>query len=127
MRKVILILAVFLPLVSFSQEEIDFSKQELFTSIDSMPYYKGGEEAMLKFINKNSSLQFVEERTKNGFVSISFIVAANGKVYEPKVLVSPTKEIGDEVTRLLKLMNWNSGIRKGKKVNVSISLLLNLK
>lgn len=126
MRILIVLLIFWLPSVLFSQEQIDFSKQELFTEIDSMPYFEGGNEMVLNFLNNNSYLRFVEDRTKSGFVSINFIVASDGKIYDPKVLYSPTKEIGEEVSRVVKLMIWNAGIRKGKEVNVSTNLLLNL-
>jgi hypothetical protein len=110
--------------VSQSTEEIKFD--ELFTQLDTMPTYIGGEEALLQFFNENSSMNFIKEKKYGSLVSINFIVSKEGKVYEPKVLVSTTKEKGDEIKRLILLTHWEPGIRKGKKVNVSHNLVVNV-
>jgi len=111
--------------VSQSTEEIQFD--EVFTQLDTMPTYDGGEEVLLQFFNTNSTLIFSKEKQKGGMVSINFIVNKEGKVYEPKVLFNSSKEMGEEVARLILLTQWNPGIRKGKKVNVSTNIVVNIK
>lgn len=126
MNKLIITLFLIVPLVGLSQSSEEFKFDELFTQLDTMPTYVGGEEALLQFFNENSSMKFIKEKKYGSLVSINFIVSKEGKVYEPKVLVSTTKEKGDEVKRLILLTHWEPGIRKGKKVNVSHNLVVNV-
>ena len=126
MKKLIITLFLITPLVGFSQSSEEIKFDELFTQLDTMPTYVGGEEALLQFLNENSSMNFIKEKKYGSLVSINFIVSKEGKVYEPKVLVSTTKEKGEEVKRLILLTHWEPGIRKGKKVNVSYNLVVNV-
>ncbi|HRN41937.1 MAG TPA: hypothetical protein PK649_07685 [Vicingus sp.] len=126
MNKLIITLFLIVPLVGLSQSSEELKFDELFTQLDTMPTYVDGEEALLQFFNENSSMKFIKKKKYGSLVSINFIVSKEGKVYEPKVLVSTTKEKGEEVKRLILLTHWEPGIRKGKKVNVSHNLVVNV-
>lgn len=126
MNKLIITLFLIVPLIGLSQSSEEFKFDELFTQLDTMPNYNGGEEALLQFFNTNSTLRFTKEKQKGGMVSINFIVNKEGKVYEPKILFNSSKEMGEEVARLILLTQWNPGIRKGKMVNVSHNLVVNV-
>lgn len=127
MNKLIITLFLLIPFIVVSQSNEEIQFDELFTQLDTMPSYNGGEEVLLQFFNTNSTLIFTKEKQKGGMVSINFIVNKEGKVYEPKVLFNSSKEMGEEVARLIVLTQWNPGIRKGKKVNVSTNLVVNIK
>lgn len=127
MSKLILFFFFLSPIIAFSQSSNEIKFDELFTKLDTMPNYNGGEEELIQFFNTNSSLNFTKEKQKGGMVSINFIVSKEGKIYEPKILFNSTKEIGDEVARLILLTKWNPGIRNGKNVNVSKNFIVYIK
>ena len=120
----ILILGFLVPVIGYSQyNEYD----ELFTELDTMPSYKGGEDKLIEFFSLNSTHTYSKERNHEGFVSLNFVVDKEGKVQLPKVLVASSKELEKEVIKIILLTIWNPGIRKGKPVNTSMNVLVNLK
>ena len=125
MKVISLIFSCFFSLTVFSQDALSIQFQELFTEIDSMPYYEGGQNEMLTVFEGNSTYKFNLKRNKESFVSLNFIVDKEGKVHKPKILFSTDKKLGIEVSRLILLTKWQPGIRKGKNVNVSVNLLIN--
>ena len=122
--KFFILLIGILPIIGYTQNTKDFQYEELFTEVDTMPYYTGGELELLKFFNNNSDYKFIKKTKDKSFVSLNIIVSKDGKVYNPKILVSTTDELGDEIIRLISLTTWQPGIRKGEKVNVVRNILI---
>ncbi len=124
MKRVSIIFCFLFPLIGFSQDCSDLQFQELFTEIDTMPSYPGGEAKMLSFFSSNSNFKFIKNRSKERFTSLNFVVTKEGKVCQPKILVAIPENFSEEVLRIIRLTQWNPGIRKGKKVNVLMNILV---
>ncbi len=61
--------------------------KEIFTVVEEMPVFAGGTDAMMKFISNN--IQYPEKAKKDsiqGRVFVNFVVEADGKVTNAKVL-----------------------------------------
>jgi TonB family protein len=91
------------------------------------PDYEGGIKAFLSYVG-NSVVYPDYERANNiqGRVILSFIVEANGKTSNIKVLNSVSKNIDKEAVRVIKdSPNWIPGTQYGRKVRTSYAIPLN--
>lgn len=100
------------------------AKQETNSEADEMPEFKGGQEALFKFMQNN--IVYPEEAKKNGVqgkVFVSFVIDESGVVTSPKVERSINSDLDKEALRVVKLMpEWVSGKKDGKPVKVSMTL-----
>lgn len=91
---------------------------------DKMPEYKGGQEAMMKYIVEN--VKYPEEAKKNGIqgkVFVSFTVTKTGKLDNVKVVKTASDMLNAEALRVVSSMpDWVPGITKGALVDVEITL-----
>ena len=89
-----------------------------------MPEYKGGQEAMMKFVVEN--VKYPEEAKKNGIqgkVFISFTVTKTGKLENIKVLKNLNDLLDAEALRVISTMpDWVPGESKGTAVDVEVTL-----
>lgn len=89
-----------------------------------MPEFKGGQEAMNKFIISN--IVYPEKAKKAviiGRVMVSFVVTSEGKLRDIKVKESVSEELDKEALRVVALMpEWIPGEKNGKKVDVQLEL-----
>ncbi len=101
----------------------------IYTSVEKMPAYPGGEEAMLKFISDNFVFPVEESgRTVEGPVTIEFIITPEGKVASAQVAKSLSAGIDAELLRIVNSMPlWQPGQHKGKKVSVRYTLVYDVK
>lgn len=89
-----------------------------------MPYFPGGEKALLKYLSKNLKFprQEIESQT-TGKVYVSFIIENNGKLSDIKVLRGLGYYFDKEAIRLVENMpNWIPGINHGKVARVQFVL-----
>jgi len=131
MKKTLLFFALILCFFySYSQEKIGYPKDstkltdEIYTVVEEMPQYPGGDAEMHSFINKN--IQYPNTKF-TGTVYIRFLVTKTGALADFKILrgVSGDKEgiLSQEAIRVLQLMpKWNPGKQNGKIVNVQYIL-----
>lgn len=112
------------PLPTLQKITYDTLPQEVFRVVEEMPAYPGGNEAMFKFLGNN--IKYPEKAQKNnqeGIVVIQFIVDKKGKLLDQKVVKGVSTEIDAEALRVIGLMpQWQPGVQKGQKVNVSFNL-----
>jgi TonB family protein len=91
---------------------------------DKMPEYKGGQEAMMKYIIEN--VKYPEEAKKNGIqgkVFVSFTVTKTGKLDNVKVVKTANDMLNAEALRVITSMpDWIPGLTKGAPVDVEITL-----
>ena len=89
-----------------------------------MPKFPGGEEALMKFLSKNTIFPDMErEMGVGGKVVSEFTVNEDGKVSDIKILKSPSKGFDKEVTRVIKLMPpFSPGMQQGRPVKVRFVL-----
>lgn len=99
-------------------------ERQVFTYVEEMPTYPGGEEALLTFVAKNIQYPEIAKRAGvEGKIYIQFVVGTGGQVSD----VSVAKGIGagcdEEAVRVVRSMpNWKPGRQNGHPVNVRISI-----
>ena len=101
----------------------------VFTLVETMPQFPGGDDARIKFLQKN--IKYPKKAQKLGIqgkVFITFIVRADGKITDVKVLRGIGGGCDEEAIRVIKMMpDWIPGQQKGINVNVQFNLPLNFK
>ncbi len=134
MRKIIFlfILLIFVFSKNTNAQNVSSSSNaahEVFSYVEQMPQFVGGQNAMAKFIS--SHLKYPKKAKKKhteGKVIVKFIVSETGKVEKVEVL----KGIGngcDEAAKKVieKMPNWTPGKQNGKTVAVYFNLPISFK
>ncbi len=92
--------------------------------IERMPEFRGGKEAMFKFIKEN--IRYPGEAKKNkesGRVIVKFTVQADGSIRDVKVVRGVSPLLDAEACRVISIMpSWIPGMQNGKNVNVNYVL-----
>lgn len=103
------------------------AEEEIFTIVEQMPSYPGGEEAMFKYLSKNINYpQMAADAGITGRVYITFVVEKNGEVTDVRVLKGIGGGCDEEAIRVIKQMpKWNPGKQRGKSVKVQFNLPVN--
>lgn len=109
--------------------EANPQEEPVFTVVEKMPEYKGGDKALTKYLVDN--ITYPENARKNGVqgtVYVTFIVEKDGKISNTKILKSVDKELDKEALRVVSAMpKWNPGMEKGKAVKVQYNLPISYK
>ena len=93
----------------------------IYKSVEIMPRYPGGENALLKFFKNH--IQYPADTTIQGRVVLQFEVKKNGRVGHVKVVRSLAPEFDAETVRVCKmLLNFLPGRQNGQPVNVWYTL-----
>jgi TonB family protein len=100
------------------QEEV------VFTVVEKMPEYLGGDDARVKFMVEN--IKYPDEARKNGVqgtVYVTFIVEKDGKVSNIKIIKGIGGGCDEEAVRVISLMPaWKPGFQKGQPVRVQFNM-----
>ena len=121
--KVVLMMLVLL--FSFTTSTAQTKKNDmLFSVVEVMPQYPGGQIAMLKYIMEN--IKYPEQAMKKGIqgrVAVSFIVEKDGSISDVKPVLSVHPLLNKEAVRVVKSMpKWTPGKQNGKPVRVRFNL-----
>ena len=96
----------------------------LFSVVEVMPQYPGGQIAMLKYIMEN--IKYPEQAMKKGIqgrVVVSFIVEKDGRISNVRLLRSVESSLDKEAVRVVKSMpKWSPGKQNGKPVRVRFNV-----
>jgi len=96
----------------------------VYSVVDKVPSFPGGQDACTKFILKN--IRYPEEALKNGIkgtVFVTFIVKTDGTVTDVKIMRGIGGGCDEESLRVVSMMpKWIPGSIKGKPVNVAFVL-----
>jgi periplasmic protein TonB len=96
--------------------------QEVFSYVEEMPEFPGGDAALLKFMGSNINYpQMEKEAGIQGTVQLQFIVETDGSVSNPKILrgVSGGEGCDKEALRVAKTIpKWKPGKSNGKPARV---------
>lgn len=98
--------------------------QPVYTIVDQMPEYPGGQEALMKFLAKNTKYPALKGNENfDSKVYVTFIVDTNGEVVNECVINIYSRiklnALELEVLRVAKLLPlWKPGRQNGKKVPV---------
>jgi TonB family protein len=95
---------------------------QIFTAVEIKASFAGA-GTYQDFLQKNIRYPAIDkENNVQGKVIVQFIVEVNGKTSNIKVLRTPDESLGDEATRLVKLMNFHPGIQNGRAVRSYFTL-----
>jgi len=123
---------VAVPLVQEKQKQVKYvapvvTEKEVFTVVEKMPTYPGGQDAMSKFLVEN--IKYPETAMKNniqGKVFVTFVVRNDGTIANAKIIRGIGSGCDEEALRVVMLMpKWNPGTQKGKPVDVQFTLPIN--
>ncbi len=92
------------------------------------PHYRGGNEALFKFIKSN--LNYPEEALANkieGDVEASYDVDGLGRTRNIKIVTSLGYGCDEEVKRLIGLLKYEKAFNKGRNVTLHRKLKVNFK
>ena len=94
---------------------------EIFVVVENNPEFPGGEQARLKFFQKNLVYpKAAKEKEIQGKVIISFIVEKDGSITNIKVEKGVDSLLDAEALRVVKLMpKWKPGTQRGIPVRCS--------
>lgn len=96
----------------------------VFTIVEQMPSFPGGDEALRNFIHKN--LKYPEsalEAKLSGVVYVTFVVNAEGDIKNPKILRGLSPDCDAAVLDLVRKMpKWNPGKQRKTAVPVQYNL-----
>ena len=105
-------------------EEEEVVEQEVFTIVEQMPSFPGGDQKMYEYLSKNIKYpQIARESGIQGRVFVNFVVEPDGSVSNVKVLRGIGGGCDEEAMRVVKAMpKWTPGKQRGKAVRVSYTL-----
>lgn len=94
------------------------------TFAEVMPKFPGGEEALLKFLTKNTKYPERELQTDiEGRVIVKFVVNEDGSISDANIVRSDSKGFSAEALRVVaKLPKFEPGRQQGKPVKVYYAL-----
>jgi len=99
---------------------IEYEAQAIFTIVEEMPSFPGGDIERNKFLAKN--IVYPQQASENGIqgtVYVSFIVDTDGKIEDVKILRGIGGGCEEEALRVVKLMpRWKPGKQDGKTVRI---------
>jgi TonB family protein len=106
------------------EEYSDQSNEQVYSIVEEMPSFPGGEAERNKFLARN--IIYPQQAYENGIqgtVYISFVVNSTGDVINVKILRSIGGGCDEEAVRVVKMMpKWNPGKQDGTTVNVLFNM-----
>jgi protein TonB len=125
MKKLFTLAIFILSINAFAQLKPDVDTP-IFTVVEQMPGYPGGDSARIKFLVDNMIYpKSAEDKGIQGTVYITFVIDETGGVTEIKVLRGIGGGCDEEAIRVVKLMpKWTPGKQSGKNVRVQFNMPL---
>ncbi len=110
----------------FSNKPLD---EEPLIFVEQMPNYKGGNDALLKFLGGNIRYPELAKRAGiEGKVMVEFVIDKQGKVRNARVLRGIGAGCDEEAIRVINMMkDWEPGKQAGKPVNVKMVIPIHFK
>ncbi len=99
-------------------------EDQIFTIVEEMPSFPGGEGKLFEFLGKNIKYpQMATDAGISGVVYVTFVVGKDGKINDVKVLRGIGGGCDEEAVRVVKSMPaWKPGKQRGKAVTVQYNL-----
>lgn len=99
-------------------------KEEVFTHVEQMPKFPGGDAELYKFISNNLNYPAMAiENNVQGRVVVQFVVTKDGSIGNVKVVRSVDRDLDNEAIRVCKkLPKFIPGKQNGQPVNVWYTL-----
>lgn len=104
-------------------------KKPVYTIVEQMPTFPGGEKELNSYIQSIISYpKYEEEKGVEGRVIVGFVVDASGKVRDATVKKGVSEGLDKEALRIISLLpDFNPGRQQGKAVNVMYVLPIKFK
>lgn len=104
-------------------------KEEVFTAVEQMPQFPGGEAELLKYIASHIKYPtMAAENNIQGRVVVKFVVGKDGRVGEVVVVRGKDPDLDKEAVRVVKtLPNFIPGKMNGQAVSVWYTIPINFK
>ncbi len=111
------------------EEKTEVEENKVFTAVEQMPQFPGGEAELMKYISKNLKYPPVAmENNIQGRVVVQFVVTKTGKIGEVKVVRGKDPDLDKEAVRVVKsLPDFIPGKMNGQTVNVWYTLPITFK
>jgi len=115
--------------VTIAQEQEVRGGDEVFTVVEQMPEFPGGQDAMMTFLRSNLQYPIMaKEAGVQGKVICAFVVDQEGQINEVTVLRGIGHGCDQEAIRVIRSMpRWNPGRQNGQKVKVKFHLPISFK
>lgn len=111
-------------MAAMKKAEVEYESKDVFTIVEEMPSFPGGEAERNKFLAENIAYpKQAAESGIQGTVYISFIVSAGGKIEDVKIIRGIGGGCDEEALRVVKLMpRWKPGRQDGKAVRTIFNM-----
>ena len=105
-------------------EEEEESSQQIFTVVETMPEFPGGQGALLQYLAKSIKYPVIaQENGIQGRVSCSFVVNKDGYIVDAEVIRGVDPSLDKEALRVINTMpKWKPGMQRGKPVRVKFTV-----
>ena len=93
----------------------------IYNKVDEEPRFEQGGMGLAEYVRRNLQLPEGSRLTPIGArqAIVAFVVDAEGRAIEPRILFSASPEIDRELVRLIRLMPaWKPAVKDGRKVSV---------
>jgi len=106
------------------RQEEEVEEEQIFTIVEEMPSFPGGEAELFKYLGKNIKYpEMANSAGISGVVYVTFVVDKDGKIKDVKVLRGIGGGCDEEAVRVVKNMPaWKAGKQRGKAVTVQYNL-----
>lgn len=100
------------------------NEQTIFTEVDKLPEFPGGQAALLKYLNTNIKYPTIaQENGVQGRVIVQFVVNKDGSIVDAAVSRGVDPYLDKEALRVINSMpKWKPGTLKGKPVRCRYTL-----
>lgn len=97
---------------------------DIFTQVEQMPQFPGGEAALMKFLSSHINYPpIAAENNVQGKVTLQFVIEMDGHVGEVRIARSVDKSLDQEAIRVVKLLpKFTPGRQNGHPVRVWYTL-----
>lgn len=114
---------------TFSDEQEDSDGKQIFTVVEQMPVFPGGDQGLQDFLKANTTYPSNAQKNKiQGIVYVQFIVANTGKTEDVHVARGVDPVLDAEALRVVRsLPLWQPGMQNGKLVNVQYTMPIRFK
>tara|TARA_B100001287_G_scaffold7021_1_gene5395 strand:- start:16946 stop:17362 length:417 start_codon:yes stop_codon:yes gene_type:complete len=131
MKRLILIVSVFLSSLTYSQNldygtKLDGVEKEdkIYDEVEENPEFPGGNAYLYKYLAED--IKYPEMAKENGIqgkVFVQFVVWKDGTIRDVKVVKGVHKTLDNEALRVVKEMpKWKPGKQDGKAVNARFTM-----
>jgi protein TonB len=109
------------------EEPVDPDAGKIFTIVEEMPSFPGGDTKLFEFLQKNIKYPpIARENGIQGRVYVTFVVDKEGKIKDAKVIRGIGGGCDEEALRVVRAMpEWKIGKQNGRPVAVQYNLPIN--